>query len=582
MKRFSKDTLKAVRALLVTTVLPLLCLLVAACSGDSGHKNALAVRDYMMTALKSDTAHYSRTVLARLDTITVESDMKAELMYDIVSDAMDGYMHDGRNLETVKMLRGILNILENNPDLSREDTQQLLATYVCIGAAYEELGMTSIGLDYYMRGLEVATDSVYAPFRAMYYNNIGVLYYEANMFKEAEKQFSDALKINQHLGRREETYINYINLADVYRQNSQTDKALDAALRSLQYVDARQNPRYFYSTHILLGALYSERGDTKMAASYLENARKQLESINFVVGMLDAYQESSRAYLRRQMPDSASLYADKALNLSRKAGMQPYINTTLDVLAEAREAEGEWQQASLIRRHSAQLNDSLRQAESQLRLQDWQALNELEDSTRPQPQFGVWPVVACIMLVVIVLVMVFIIFQRRQKEAELERRLRDQVHESGRELDLRNREMTTMTLERIHTQEGLQSVCEELKGVLLELNPKETAKRNRIRQLLGQLETLAGDSDSTDEFRQYFEKVHPDFYRALRETCPDLTARDLRLCAFLYLGLSTKEIATMTYREVRSVESSRARLRKKLGLDVNADLSAYLLTLAPR
>ena len=78
------------------------------------------------------------------------------------------------------------------------------------------------------------------------------------------------------------------------------------------------------------------------------------------------------------------------------------------------------------------------------------------------------------------------------------------------------------------------------------------------------------------DFRTYFEQVHPDFFNRLLALHPVLTQNDLRLCAFLYLGMSTKEIAAITYKEIRSVETARMRLRKKLGIEAGADIGKYL------
>ena len=85
--------------------------------------------------------------------------------------------------------------------------------------------------------------------------------------------------------------------------------------------------------------------------------------------------------------------------------------------------------------------------------------------------------------------------------------------------------------------------------------------------------------DADEEFKLFFERIHPEFHNTLNARFPDLTPRDIRLCAFLYLGMTTKEIAVLTYREVRSVDSARNRLRKKLGLELTDDLTAYLHSL---
>ena len=81
-----------------------------------------------------------------------------------------------------------------------------------------------------------------------------------------------------------------------------------------------------------------------------------------------------------------------------------------------------------------------------------------------------------------------------------------------------------------------------------------------------------------EDFRVYFNEVHPDFLKRLSEKFPALTPNDHRLCSYLYLGMSTKEIAALTFREIRSVESSRLRLRKKLGITGDTTLHDFLHT----
>lgn len=83
----------------------------------------------------------------------------------------------------------------------------------------------------------------------------------------------------------------------------------------------------------------------------------------------------------------------------------------------------------------------------------------------------------------------------------------------------------------------------------------------------------------TEDFRTAFDRVHPSFFRTLESECPQLTKNDHRLCAFLMLGMSTKEIAALTFREVRSIESSRLRLRKKLNLPSGTSLYDFLNSL---
>jgi len=72
------------------------------------------------------------------------------------------------------------------------------------------------------------------------------------------------------------------------------------------------------------------------------------------------------------------------------------------------------------------------------------------------------------------------------------------------------------------------------------------------------------------------DQLHQDFFEKLRRDFTDLTSYDLRLCAYLKLGFNSKEIANMLNIQPSSVYISRSRLRKKLDLNSDKDLSSYL------
>jgi PAS domain S-box-containing protein len=79
-----------------------------------------------------------------------------------------------------------------------------------------------------------------------------------------------------------------------------------------------------------------------------------------------------------------------------------------------------------------------------------------------------------------------------------------------------------------------------------------------------------------DDFILHFEKVHPGFFVRLKGKYPSLTNKDQRICAYIRLGLSTKEIAGLVNITPESAEIGRIRLRRKLGLDRQINLAAYL------
>ena len=76
----------------------------------------------------------------------------------------------------------------------------------------------------------------------------------------------------------------------------------------------------------------------------------------------------------------------------------------------------------------------------------------------------------------------------------------------------------------------------------------------------------------------HFNEVHRGFFDRLKRMYPSLTPKDLKLCAYLKMNLSTKEIATLTNVSIRGVEASRYRLRKKLELDSEINLNEFVMT----
>ena len=80
-------------------------------------------------------------------------------------------------------------------------------------------------------------------------------------------------------------------------------------------------------------------------------------------------------------------------------------------------------------------------------------------------------------------------------------------------------------------------------------------------------------------FEINFDKSHQEFYEKLSKNYPNLTSKDLRLCAYLKMNLSSKEIAPLLGISSQSVDVSRHRLRKKLNLGSKDNLTNILISL---
>lgn len=85
--------------------------------------------------------------------------------------------------------------------------------------------------------------------------------------------------------------------------------------------------------------------------------------------------------------------------------------------------------------------------------------------------------------------------------------------------------------------------------------------------------------DEWDKFYENFDLIHDSFFRTLNARYGNLSTNDLRMCAYLRLNMSSKEIATAMSISPKSVDQAKYRLRKKLNLEQRASLELFLLNI---
>ena len=154
------------------------------------------------------------------------------------------------------------------------------------------------------------------------------------------------------------------------------------------------------------------------------------------------------------------------------------------------------------------------------------------------------------------------------KELEDKTRLRLQ-----NQLSVKDRELVSFLLQLSHKNELLSKVTNHLKAIKPALNDKN---QKQLHQFLELLEVNATNPLDWSMVESQLEKVHPGFFNRLLLKHPSISDRDKKLCAYLRLGLSSKEISGLQNITSKSVEIARIRLRKKLKITGKIRLVNYL------
>ena len=143
------------------------------------------------------------------------------------------------------------------------------------------------------------------------------------------------------------------------------------------------------------------------------------------------------------------------------------------------------------------------------------------------------------------------------------------------EVSHKNMQLADSTISIIRKNEVLIEIKNELEKQKQELGPRYPAR------YLQRLTTLIDNNISNDNdweiFESLFDQAHENFFKRLKQSFPDLTQSDLKLCAYLKLNLSSKEIAPLLNISVRGVEIRRYRLRKRLALPGEKNLVEYIM-----
>lgn len=166
----------------------------------------------------------------------------------------------------------------------------------------------------------------------------------------------------------------------------------------------------------------------------------------------------------------------------------------------------------------------------------------------------------------------------KQKEIELE--IKDLENQKQlmqfknktlqQDVEIKNKELGISTMNLIKKNELLSEI------------KKEIASAKKLEDLKRVLRLINKNINNTDDwkaFEEAFNNADKDFLKKIKTLHPNLTSNDLKICAYLRLNLTSKEIAPLLNISTKSVEVKRYRLRKKMNLDRDVNLTNYILDL---
>lgn len=162
--------------------------------------------------------------------------------------------------------------------------------------------------------------------------------------------------------------------------------------------------------------------------------------------------------------------------------------------------------------------------------------------------------------------------RREEKERELTLLRNEKLQD---EISFKSQELANSTMSIIKKNEFLLELKRILRTQKSQLESRFPDKY--YLHLIKKIDDNISSHDDWKTFETNFERAHEEFIKKLKAGYPKLTPGDLRLCAYLRMNLSSKEIAPLLGISVRGVENHRYRLRKKMGLDMDTNLNEVMM-----
>lgn len=151
--------------------------------------------------------------------------------------------------------------------------------------------------------------------------------------------------------------------------------------------------------------------------------------------------------------------------------------------------------------------------------------------------------------------------------------------ELERELDDKRRRLITMEVESSKVGKSMQGLRDILAKSVNHLKSENVSSESLrgLKKLEKAMSDLGSDEDNWGEFKKVFESTHPDFFSKLMKINPKLTSLDLKHCAYMKMNIDNYDLSNILGVEMKSIQMTRYRLKKKLNLDPEMSLREYVL-----
>jgi tetratricopeptide (TPR) repeat protein len=420
-----------------------------------------------------------------------------------------------------------------------EDTSALIGGYHGKGRVYSEIDDYEQAVIQLNQGLELANLGAHQRTIAILHNAMGIALQGLDKDLEAIYHFEINEKLSREIGDSLTELFAIINKGTVYLDIDSLQRANDCFLLALQKNLSIQSQYAEAAIQGNIGNLALFENDLNKAKKHSFTSVTISRKNNFIPYLIESYETISEVYIKLNDYENALRYyklqkelEDSVLNSEKIADIN---RLKIQHEAENQEANAKIFEAKLRNRNILSISVIL---------------------------FSVFTIIILILL-----------YSRFRLNKKIHKKEKEELNFT---IDEKNRQLMVQLMETKMKHRILDEA-----GILLEAIDKSKDQdelKSKVEEFKNTVQKTNKVEEDWQKINYHFEKVHPDFFKKLRETHPNLSNNDLKLCAYTKMNLATKDIANLMNISYRSVQTNRYRIKKKMKLDDETNFTSYIQT----
>lgn len=480
---------------------------------------------------------------------------------------------------------------------------QRLGLKIETGTSLYHIGLTQL----YLSNYEEAVDNILKSLKYWeqlinYTSNIwncnellGNIYIKLGGYRKALHYHKVALKIREDCIRRnirsgnDIDSVNHLgiaysfnNIAEVYLNLKKYDSAYFYAYESLKKKESENSiasRNDIANSQLNLGNIYCKLNKYDSAIFMITKAAKTYKTLQNKSSYSEALYGLGQVYFDLRKYNKAKENFTRGLEIAKEIGDKNNKKNGYKLLSDLFLSENNYEKSLEYYKRYSEIKDSIINKESKSKIEELQIKYEVgkkEQKIKIQKALFLKKKSQLILSLIIggllfFIGLIFIYFIQKTKKQK-EKILHQENENLQKRLELKNKELV-YNVSKIFVKN--QVINHVARSLINSSDGFKQANQKLIREIVNELKQNM-DETGWKEFDIRFARVHESFYNNLDNRFPDLTKTDRKLCAMLKLGMSSKEIASISRIRSESVDTARSRLRKKLGLINNDSLFKFL------